>query len=210
MKNENNVVMLLSDIDGVAADWLGGFIKYCDSIGHIALHNKPLEFGMADIFPTLEKPWEHIMDYQHSPFYQEIKAYQEVKDVYAKLYDMGVEIVFVTSCGLTEDILDARRIMLEREFDGKFHGIEFLELGASKLDILNKYPSATFIDDQIGMAIEGAKTGHKSFLRNMSYNSNDSHQDVTRLMSFKPLIKYFAKELNINTEKDNASSLACG
>lgn len=209
-KDKDKEVILLSDIDGVYADWLDGFIKYCESIGHIALHNKPTDFAMTDIFPELAKPWELIMDYQHSPFYQEIKSYDEVKQVYSELYDMGVKIVFVTSCGLTEEILDARRIMINRETEGKYHDIEFLELGASKADILKKYPTATFIDDQIVMAIEGAETGHKSFLRDMPYNSECNHKDVTRLTSFKPLIKYFAKKLSINNENTSEDSLACG
>lgn len=202
----NNKQLLLSDIDGVVADWLDGFIKYCESIGHKALHNKPLEFGMSDIFPTLEKPWEHIMDYQHSKYYKGIKAYPEAVKVYNKLYDMGVEIVFVTSCGLTPEIIEARTQMMQSEFNGKFHDIEFLELGASKKEILKKYPSAVFIDDQMKVAIEGYETGHKSFIKDMSYNRNEENENIERIKSFTTLLSYFAKKMNPEKEKEKELS----
>lgn len=209
MSKSKDDIIFLSDIDGVAADWLEGFIKYCESIGHVALHNKPAEFGMTDIFPTLEKPWEHIMDYQHSEFYEAIKAYPEAISVYNKLHDMGVKIIFVTSCGLTDQIINARTSMIKREFNNKFHDIEFLELGASKKEVLSKYPNATFVDDQMVMAIEGDEAGHKSFIKNMSYNLNDHNDNVERLMSFSPLIKYFAKELSITKEREVNTDMAC-
>lgn len=193
-------VVLLSDIDGVTIDWLEGFVKYCESIGHKAKHNEPEEFSMRDIFPTLEKPWEYIMDYQHSEYYKEIKAYPEVVEVYNKLHDMGVKIVFVTSCGTTDFIKEARTKVMQDEFNGKFDHIEFLEFGESKTEILNKYPNATYIDDQIKMSIEGAETGHDSFIKDMSYNGNDNDDRVKRLYSFKQFIPYFEKKLGLKEE----------
>lgn len=201
MNNTNEPIYFLSDIDGVVVDWLDGFIKYCESIGHKALHSNPIEFSMTDIFPTLERPWEHIMDYQHTKFYQELKAYPDAVAVYNKLYDMGVKIVFVTSCGTTPEIIDARTNMMNSTFNGKFETIEFLELGASKVDILKKYPTATFIDDQMKVALEGVESGHHSFVKNMSYNTNDHNENVERLMSFTPLISYFSKKMNPDFNK---------
>lgn len=199
IEEKEKEVILLSDIDGVTIDWLEGFIKYCESIGHKALHNEPKVFAMTDIFPDLEKPWVHIMDYQHSPYYDEIKAYPEVVEVYNKLHDMGVKIIFVTSCGTTEHIKEARNKVMEKEFNGKYEHIEYLDFGASKTEILNKYPNATYIDDQMKMSIEGAESGHDSFIKDMSYNREDSDERVKRLYSFKDLIPHFQKKLGINS-----------
>ena len=196
----NKITTLLSDVDGVYADWLDGFINYCDDIGHKALHNKPTDFGMTDIFPTLDKPWEHIMDYQHTPHYEKLKAYPEAQSIYNRLYDMGVEIIFISSCGTTNEIINARTAMLEREANGKFSDIITLPLGASKTEVLKKFPRAAFIDDQFKMALEGAECGHDSFLRNMPYNKNEEHESIKRLMSFSPLVKYFVRELDLHKD----------
>ena len=200
LENKKEVI-LLSDIDGVTIDWLDGFIKYCEKKGHKAKHNKPKEFGMTDIFPTLEKPWELIKDYQDSEEYSNIKAYPEAVEVYNKLYDMGVKIIFVTSCITSDKVEEVRTKTMKEEFNGKFDHIEYLDFGASKLEVLNKYPSATYIDDQLKMAIEGSETGHDSFVMDMSYNQNDNDNRVNRLYHFNQLIPYFEKKIGLKDDK---------
>lgn len=183
--------VFLSDVDGVLMDWLGGFIKYMASIGHTALHDQPTEFSMVDIFPTCEKPWVHIMDYQHSAFYCEIKAYSDAINVYKNLHDSGVEVIFVTSCGDTDLIKQVRTQVLNAELGGKFSSIHFLPLGADKTELLKSFEAGVFIDDQMKVAMNGLAGGHTCLLKDMPYNQYDHDEEVTRISNFEELYELF-------------------
>lgn len=192
--------ILLSDVDGVAIDWLQGYINFNAEHGHYALHNQPSDFAMRDIFPTLEKPWERIMEYQNSHHYTNLKAYDDTKQAYSKIHELGAKIIFISSCGTTDFIKKARIDTLNRELEGKFDDIIMLEIGASKLDVLKKFPSSVWIEDQMKFAIEGAIAGHRSFLRNMPYNKMDSHPKVNRLSAMNTLMKHFQKSRDLEKE----------
>ncbi len=200
-------ITLISDVDGVAMDWTQGFVNYMASIGHHALHANPSTFGMTDIFPELEKPWTHIMDYQHSPFYEQVRAYEDAKETYGRLHDLGAKIVFLSSCGETDFIKTTRENTLNSEFSGKFDDIILLPFGASKLDALSKFKKGSvFIDDQVHIAQEGVLMGHNSFLRDMPYNSKDSCGQVVRLTEMNQLTEFYRKTItpqSIRQEKNS-------
>jgi hypothetical protein len=194
---------LISDVDGIALDWLQGFSKYMESIGYKSLHDKPSFYSMEDIFPTLEKPYKHIMDFQHSDFYKDLTAYQDAKENYAKLHELGVKIVFLSSCGETEHIKNTRLAQLEREFSGKFDDIILLPLNASKLDTLSKFEKGNvFVDDLMAHSIDAAKIGHKSFLKNMSYNVNEEGSGVARVDDLKEILSHY-REMTMGKDYRN-------
>lgn len=186
--------ILLSDVDGVPIDWLQGYIDYQAEKGVQALHNKPKYFSMVDIFPTLEKPWLDVMDFQHTEHYLNLKAYKGAKEAYNKLYDNGTKIYFITSCGETDFIKSTREKMLNRELDGKFEDIIYCPLGGSKEAILKKFAPATFIDDQINMVNQGFNAGHNALLKNMTYNINDVTNGNSRLREFDEIYRYIKME----------------
>ena len=189
LKSDNPI--LYSDADGVILDWLSGFIDYCASIKHIALHKEPTRFDMQDIFPKLEKPWELIHDYQASEFYHNMKSYQDAREALQRTKDMGVSNIIVTSCGDTSDIMNSRNATIEREFSGCVDNIIYLPYGSSKLEILKKLKPGVFIDDQEKIAIEGLKAGHDSFLKKQSYNINHTNKLLGSIDNMNEICLHF-------------------
>lgn len=169
------------DADGVCLDWLTQFINFCESKGHIALHDQPENFSMVDIFPTLKQPWKLIEEYQQSEFYAQIKAYDDAKLAFAEAKEAGVDIIIVTSCGKDDYVVQCRKKTVEQEFNGVVSDIRFLDYGASKLKELKKYRSGVFMDDQEAIALEGRDAGHHSLLRCRSYNRTANPEGVIRV-----------------------------
>jgi len=177
--------VLLSDLDGVYVDWAQGFVNYMESIGIKALHANPTIFSMTDIFPQVEKPWLHILDYQQSEFYAQVKAYEGAREAYQALVDGGVTIIAVSSCGLDEQTVRSRTAMIESE--GVFSDMVLLDLGASKLDVLKKFSRSAFIDDQPVVAMEGQEAGHVSILHSMPYNLDANMPKIARVESLNEI-----------------------
>lgn len=178
MKDKPTV--LLTDLDGVYVDWVSGFVAYMDSIGIKALHADPKIFTMTDIFPQVEKPWMHIKDYQGSEFYAQVKAYDGALEAYKELVDNGVKIIAVSSCGLDEQTVKSRTAFVESQ--GVFTDMILLEMAAPKIDVLNSFKRAVFIDDQPIVALEGLEAGHVSMIRDMPYNRDVSISGVGRVV----------------------------
>lgn len=181
LKNKHDILKLYSDADGVCINWLQGFIDYMHSIGIAAEHEQPNVFSMTDIFPTLEKPWEHIHDYQLSDIYRNIRAYDDAKLAFRKIEQLGGEVIIVSSCGKDKKVIESRMHQIESEFGSSVKDVILLDYASPKLDTLKQLPSGIFIDDQGKIAIEGAQAGHRSLIRNQSYNINEHHPDVYRI-----------------------------
>ena len=123
----NKPKILLTDLDGVYIDWFSGFVSYMKSIGYTATAGVPTIYNMTDIFPMLKKPWEHIKDFQQSQFYAELKPYEDAKKVYKELYDAGVQIFAITSCGTESETIRMRRDFIDAQ--GIFTDAMMLGLG---------------------------------------------------------------------------------
>lgn len=177
--------LLLSDLDGVYADWAKGFVNYMASIGHVAPHSNPTVFTMTDIFPMLDKPWLHIKDYQQSEFYSDIQPYAGAKEAYQEMVDAGVKIIAVSSCGLELETVRMRTEFVESQ--GVFSDMILLELGASKQDVLETFENAAFIDDQPHVAFEGCEAGHVALLKSMPYNLCTDVQGIKRIGDFSEI-----------------------
>lgn len=186
--------VIISDIDGVAIDWLQGFINYMESTHKIfALHDKPSQFGMNDIFPGVAKPWEFILDYQHSEFYLNLDAYEDAQKSFKALHNNGFKIILLSSCGDSDFITKARTENIEDKFGDCIEELIMLPYASSKTEALLKLPQGAFIEDQMKVAIEGVQTGKTTFIRNMPYNVNDHHDQVTRINSFLELPNHLKK-----------------
>jgi hypothetical protein len=180
---------LLIDIDGVFFNWARGFCQYMASIGFESLHDNPTKFTMTDIFPQLEKPWEHIMDFQHSPFYRGLETYPEIEKALYRVKALGVNIIAVSSCGTTEVIQRVRREDLAKY--NLFNDVVMLDLGAAKTEVLAQYPRAVFVDDQIEVAAQGMESGHISFVADMPYNQTPLPDGLYRLKEPNELVRLF-------------------
>jgi hypothetical protein len=191
--------VLLTDLDGVSVDWLSGFAKFMElELGHKAEHLNPLNFTMIDIFPNLEKPYVHVRDYQHTDYYKNAPAYVGAYESYKVLKDMGVNIVAVTSCGTDKKIKENRIYNLESNFPNIFDEVHMLEIGEDKSKILSNYRSSKFIDDQIANVIAGSKTGHESYLWDMSYNTKEVlPEKAFRMKNWDALIENYRNELKL-------------
>jgi hypothetical protein len=179
----------LSDLDGVYMNWTQGFVHYMASLGHVALHADPTQFAMGDIFPTVEKPHLHIVDYQHSDFYRDIQPYAEMKEAYKAIHAQGdVGIIAITSCGTQDQVVAHRETQLARE--GIFDDLIILELGASKEDVLKKFKPSVFIEDQLVVAQQGLSAGHTTLLKDMPYNRGETPHGIHRIFKSKQLFNF--------------------
>lgn len=185
----NKPKILLTDLDGVYVDWFSGFVSYMKSIGHIATAGVPTIYNMTDIFPMLEKPWEHVKDFQQSQFYAELQPYEDAKKVYKELYDAGVYIVAITSCGTEGETVRMRREFIDSQ--GIFTDAILLGLGESKLDTLKLFMEGVFIDDLPSMVMECAKSRHTVLLKSMPYNLDADVQGIKRIDNFSELKQVF-------------------
>ena len=185
----NKPKILLTDLDGVYIDWFSGFVSYMKSIGYTATAGVPTIYNMTDIFPMLKKPWEHIKDFQQSQFYAELKPYEDAKKVYKELYDAGVQIFAITSCGTESETVRMRRDFIDAQ--GIFTDAMMLGLGESKLDALRHFNTGVFIDDLPAMVVDGTKAGHTSLLKTMPYNLDACVLDEKRIGDFSELKQIF-------------------
>ena len=200
--NNDKKPILLTDLDGVSIDWLKGFVNYMEhELGHKAEHLKPKHFSMIDIFPEIEKPYLHIKDYQHTDHYREVESYKGSYEAYKTLKEMGVSVIAVTSCGEEKKIQENRLYNLEKNFPDIFDDIHLLDLGADKTQVLSKYDNSRFIDDQLGNVLSGVKTGHKSYLWDMSYNKEDElPENAFRAENWNIIVDDYKKELGLITD----------
>lgn len=179
--SKHDILKVYSDADGVCMNWLQGFIDYMETQGHVAVSDQPVNFSMVDIFPSIDKPWEMIADYQASDIYRNIRSYDDAKLAFRKIEQLGGEITIVSSCGKDPRVIEARMAHLEAEFGSSVKEVILLDYAASKHDTLKQLPSGIFIEDQGKIAIEGAQAGHRALLRNRSYNVTEHHPDVHRI-----------------------------
>jgi FMN phosphatase YigB (HAD superfamily) len=168
-------LLLLSDIDAVVSDWFVGYrefmlkVKGIESTGEL-----PTIFHMLDVFPDLEKPWEHIMEYQESEHYKSMPVYDDVAETLVDLNKIGVEVHFITSCGDTHKIQTARNEYMSEKFGGLYEIIHYLGLGEDKTAVFDMYKDVSvpvvYIDDQEKMLLPAEQFGFKTVLKNMAYN----------------------------------------
>lgn len=178
---KHDVLKVYSDADGVCMNWLQGFIDYMDTCGHSALSDQPKNFSMVDIFPSLEKPWEMIAGYHASEIYRNIRSYDDAKLAFRKIQQLGGDVTIVSSCGKEPHVTESRNAHIEAEFGTSVSDVILLDYAASKYDTLKQLPSGLFIEDQVKIAVEGARAGHRALLRDRSYNVDEHHPDVHRI-----------------------------
>jgi FMN phosphatase YigB (HAD superfamily) len=195
-------LILLSDIDGVVVDWFDGYREYLSTMLGIESTNKmPTTFGMTDVYPQLEKPWEFIQEYQTSPQYMNLKLFPDVKSTLTKLREIGVEVHFVTSCGTQPQTINMRNEWLSYYLEGLYKDVHFLNLGEDKFRVLKQFANSDlpviFIDDQEKMLQAAVDLGYTAVLKDMEYNQNTKLYQ--RVYNYRDLIEIVENE--ISTQK---------
>lgn len=199
LKNDPNEIsaILLSDIDGVIADWFEGYRSYLSNyVGIESTGEMPTVFNMTDVYPDLEKPWQFITEYQTSQDYSNLRIFADVAHTLKTLKEQGVEVQFVTSCGIDKKTVEMRKEWLEYHLSGLYTDVHFLSLGEDKTRVLaqfeqyTKYAPVIFIDDQAKMLSTAEQLGFHPVLKDMEYNQADrSYERVSAYSELVDLIK---------------------
>jgi FMN phosphatase YigB (HAD superfamily) len=210
--NKNELPVLITDIDGVALNWVQGFSKYL----HYKMLQKikswnPSQFNSKECFPHFKRFQQYVLEYQSMEFYKQLKPYEDALEAYKQIKNLGFDIVALTSCGTEKDVVNNRLENIKNCFDGIFSDVHILGLQQRKDQILNNYKNAVFIDDQVNNVISGAKAGHTTFLLDKKYNKTlILPSSVTRIKNWDSVINYFKEVKKANLKKKISNkSISC-
>lgn len=195
--------ILLSDIDGVIADWYKGYNRYLSKyLGVESTGEMPTVFNMTDVYPDLEKPWDFINEYQTSDDYLNMEIFSDVRYTLETLKENNVEVQFITSCGIDKQTVEMRKEWLQYHLSGLYTDVHFLNLGEDKTRILSQFQQYTnyapviFIDDQAKMLPAAKELGFHPVLKNMEYNQDEN--SFERIYTYGELVDIITLETLIH------------
>ncbi len=142
------ITELILDVDGVLLD-------YDSSFERMVTERFGIDFDGSCI------------DFCESKYFSELGSHLQ-SDVYIKkLHKLGMKLRIITACGDTDKIKKMRLINLYNVFGDVFESIDFVGMGESKQDYLEKFAGrddVAYIEDTIERFLLAKSMGIKSYL----------------------------------------------
>ncbi|MFA5489882.1 MAG: hypothetical protein WC284_11785 [Candidimonas sp.] len=161
---------LLTDVDGVLLDWVGGFERYAREL--YDTNHSMGEKTVSEWLRCTETEEHHIVTnfHQHEKFSQ-LDAYDDAVDILKSLHYHGWTIIAITACGDDPQTKQLRQSNLQKHFGDIFDDLICTPVHGSKDEALKKFSPSYWVDDMHHHVISGRKHGHHSF--HMNRNGSD-------------------------------------
>lgn len=173
--------MILSDIDDVALNWLGGFREFLQRVNISVNTDHPLSWDLGK-WVNHHSVKDLVEEFNSSPAFEKLDPVEGAVK-YLTLLSEEHEIVGITCCGI--QAMEARQRNLRHVFGDVFTELMCLPLDGDKTAALKKYPTSWWIEDKFENAVIGANVGHISLLFDKSYNRGTDSPLVTRVSGWQ-------------------------
>jgi uncharacterized HAD superfamily protein len=188
--------LILVDIDGVVLDWVASFKDFMIDLGHKPVKENPSSYCFSNWFNLDSKEiLELIYQFNESENFSNLEALGKSRDILLKLRnEHDFSFVAITKCG--RELSKKREINLNQvlgeDFFSEIHCLDFDEC---KKELLAKYPSSYWIEDNYKNALIGLEVGHRSVLINTSYNQVNCNNPILRVDCWNSIYDILTSEL---------------
>lgn len=186
--------LILTDVDGVLLDWIGGFEKYMKS--NYALETiDPSSYDIDKRFgiTTTDGGFSYIQDFNHSPLIGELEPQRDAQFFVRKMVQLGYQFIVITSLSKRDTSCNLRIENLNRVFgDGAFEDFVFLDIGEHKVDALARFEGTglPWIEDLPKNALDGHSVGLDTYLVNQTYNTEFAHETIKRVDNWSQIFSH--------------------
>lgn len=183
---------ILIDCDGVLLCWSSAFIKYMKDEEHSTYLGGQDRYNIENFF---DMPSEDVID-RITKFndghwrFGTLKPYEDTVEAISILVKLGYSFVVITSCSDKPEVINLRKANLYSVYGNIFEEVHCIGLYKNKIEILQKYESAFWIEDTPSHAIDGAKLGHKAILIGQIWNQDQDDDMVHRCKNWAEIVKY--------------------
>lgn len=170
---------ILVDCDDVLLDWISGFSNFCKLKGLKPKGHKPSDWDMSgwlQVEPSDVKRLIHEFN-EESDMFAEIPALSDAHKIVPHLYEEGYRFVVITACSDKSHVINRRKDNLHTLFGDVFDEIHCIPTGHSKVELLQKYQSTLWVEDNYHNALAGIDTGHKSVVIRRPHNQKFEQSD---------------------------------
>ncbi|MBW3243544.1 hypothetical protein KUV57_12800 [Epibacterium sp. DP7N7-1] len=200
-ENVSSTIML--DCDDVLLDWAKWFRKCFE--GKYGLQMRTPLPAAYNLHGWLPQSHEHlaldiIREFNNDPvLFSQLEPIPGAVDFVTHARQSGYDIKVLTACSSDPASHAARETNLERVFGaGTFADIMYVDLGASKLDVLKRHPRSIWVDDLPRHVHAGYEAGHHGILAAASQNKTSRNDPENRQL---PLIDSLADLIGMIPER---------
>lgn len=167
---------ILTDIDGVVLEWETRFHEWMATLGHEPVDGYEEIYGIHNIY-ALPNTLDLVQRFNESAAIGYLDVFRDAGEFISRLIHEGYEFIGITAMGTEHYSQRARIQNVNTLFPGMFNKIHFVELTASKRQILRvmarAYPDAIWIEDNVPNFKTGVDLGLRSFLMDHGYNRDE-------------------------------------
>jgi len=194
--------VILTDVDGVLLNWLGGFTEFMNDKGHIHQANTNHEYSMVNRFSLndINSEKAFIKEFHNSGFIKDLKPLQDSIEYLTKLnINHGFKFICVTSVGNEPQLKIHRLNNLNKYFGNIFNEVHCLSMGSPKHSTLENWKDSGlfWIEDHVGNALSGNTLGLNSVLFTHPVNSFYNGNDLSRVDSWKEIYELICKDYGL-------------
>lgn len=163
---------ILFDCDDVLLDWIGAFRTYAAIRLERNINGEPDSWNMGGWLGTSDVvARELISEFNASKAFGDLTAVDGAIDQINKFSAYPYNMHVITSCSSDPATVKLRRENLTAVFGDVFESIHCLDLGESKLKVLQAWaPGAIWVEDNYKNALLGINAGHEVFIRTRPHN----------------------------------------
>lgn len=164
--------IILTDVDDTILGWIEGFKRFVENKLNVSLDDYPASWGMTEWLGLPEQDIAKLVDKfnHHSWEFGTLKPILNSNKVLKELHKQDFRFVAITCCSDRKPTVLLRKANIYHVFGDIFEDVICLPLGASKLDVLKKFESTFFIEDNYKYASEGKKAGHDIIMVKQQHN----------------------------------------
>lgn len=168
--------IILTDVDGVCLEWMGGFDKWVTARGYKHLPNKDHEYSIAKRYgiPTIVS-YDLVREFNTGPDIEFLEPFRDSVEYVTKLHREGYVFHAITSLSDDPVAANLRQKNLDQVFGkGVFQRLICLAMGSAKSHVLEEYRDSGFfwIEDHEDNADDGYRLGLRSVLMEHEHNAH--------------------------------------
>lgn len=174
-------MMVLLDCDDVLLDWIGGFRDWCSAKLGREIAGEPQSWDMSEWLGVSEEEAKALIaEHNAGPHFGELEAVSGAKEGVATwVATKQIRLHVITSCSSDAETVARRKTNLQVVFGDVFDSIHCLDLGQSKLQLLQSFrPGSLWVEDNFKNALLGVEAGHNVAMRERPHNLEFKKKDV--------------------------------
>lgn len=201
MENLNKII--LTDVDGVMANWEFAFNTWMQENGHKVLEGKELTYDLSDKYGiTKDVSRGFVKEFNNSPAIGFLPALRDAEFYIRKLhFEHDYKFHVITSLTKEENACRLRTQNLRKLFgDNTFDRFVYLDIGADKDEALEEYRDTGlfWIEDKIENAEAGLNVGLRPILMEHGHNMHYVNPGIVIKKNWYEIYNYILEK-----EKEN-------